>query len=286
MTINAIILVTCLFKLSIACLFPSDTERSFNSIVQYLVQEKSFPSGDILDVGAHTGDWACMYACFDLERTVRAVDPAPKLVSDMKCPHKNMFKYNYVISNRTGYMSLSSDTQWLANPSLGRRRLNELKVEIQTLDNLFLDIWKSHPSFLHIDVEGYELEVLQGSVKIIEQFKPIFSIEIHVLHDKSLAVELILFAEKYNYVIYMVNEVCGLFTDCRNFICFPSEGIDGKRRKHNNRLVMRPALDLAVGHGGLVKVNHNNIFEKFEKYKNIALPWHHTDSFTSSFKAN
>ena len=69
-----------------------------------------------------------------------------------------MMKHNFAVSNSSGYM------QWI-NASkvqfMGKKLENEMvgNVEIVTLDSLFLERWYSRPGFLHIDVEGCELQV-------------------------------------------------------------------------------------------------------------------------------
>jgi hypothetical protein len=53
-----------------------------------------------------------------------------------------------------------------------------------TLDQLIADR-KLKPSFIKIDVEGYEGEVLHGSMEVIKSCKPILMIEIEKRHNKK-----------------------------------------------------------------------------------------------------
>ena len=77
-------IVTIAFQLirasSQGCEYAGRTERSFNAIVFSLFKQGYLPAGDVLDVGAHDGSFSCMYACFDTNRTVHAVDPSPTMI--------------------------------------------------------------------------------------------------------------------------------------------------------------------------------------------------------------
>jgi FkbM family methyltransferase len=264
------------------CHFLAKTERSFNALTHSLFSDGYIPLGDVLDVGAHDGSWSCMYACFDLNRTVHAVDPSAKMLKAMHCPHPNMIKHHYAISNVTGWMKWSDH----AAQFMGKLEVQKQgEVEIQTLDNLFLTQWNTKPGFLHIDVEGYELDVLLGANQTINLHQPVFSVEIHVQEDKEFTVRLLHHIESLQYTIYMVNEICGLRLDCRNFLCFPNNHFQNHAliysHAHNKR-IMRPTLDVALRHSALVKVHSQNIFRKFETYEKSAIAWQETDTFSDN----
>ncbi len=56
---------------------------------------------------------------------------------------------------------------------------NQVQVEVDTLDRLVGTSQIPVPDFIKIDVEGYELEVLQGSQQTIADHHPVLFIEIH-----------------------------------------------------------------------------------------------------------
>lgn len=252
------------------CHYPAKIERSFNLITASLFQEGQIPPGDVLDVGAHSGGWSCMYACLDPARTVHAVDPSPKLIKRMRCPHANFKPHNAAIANRSGFMQFNSQA---GAGFVGAIESHESQqpgdVPIQTLDYLFLELWNSRPGFLHIDVEGFELEVLQGAHKVITQHQPVFSIEIHVVEKKDFTVELIRYAEDFGYSIFMVNEVCGMRVDCRNFLCFPPS----TPHVETAGSPIHPVLDLATRTNTMIPVTHATVFDVFETHKNSAKAW-------------
>jgi FkbM family methyltransferase len=213
------------------CLYSGRVERTLSALTLSLFHDGWLPPGDVLDVGAATGEWACMYACFDSQRKIFAVDPDIRNMNRCKAP--NVKYENYGIGNTTSSffypdsvqnngLSLELDTfKKNKDDTNSNNKIPGKTVTIETIDNLF-KIFQTRPSFLHIDVEGYELYALQGGNSVINKYHPIFTIECHVIENKDYTISLIKEAtEVLNYSCYMVNEVCGSRHDCRNYICFP-----------------------------------------------------------------
>jgi len=77
-------------------------------------------------------------------------------------------------------------------------------------------------AFAHFDVEGSELDVLQGAREVIARDRPIFTAEV--------ATGMTEYAEKLleeigllGYEAYAFAEKCGENRDCRNLICLPKD---------------------------------------------------------------
>ena len=69
----------------------------------------------------------------------------------------------------------------------GRKDLSEIKIEVESLDNLVKIHGLPHPDFVKIDVEGMELDVLHGMSEIINNCKPEMIIELHFTNDQRVA---------------------------------------------------------------------------------------------------
>lgn len=73
-------------------------------------------------------------------------------------------------------------------------------VKQLTIDSLVSER-NLRPSFMKIDVEGYEGKVLLGSVKVIEAFKPVLMVEIEKRHNKQF-MEIFSLLSSCGYVPY------------------------------------------------------------------------------------
>jgi len=77
-------------------------------------------------------------------------------------------------------------------------------------------------AYIHLDVEGFEFNVIKGSEQIIELFKPIISYEQHLETCDYKGLSLHLYNKGYN--IYLINEILpGCREDCRNLLAFPND---------------------------------------------------------------
>ena len=133
--------------------------------------------GDLcFDIGAHLGDR--VYALSKLGARVVALEPHPGLIRRLRRWYgnqKNITLVEQAVSNQPGTASLwisrltpsisTISHQWLTSVQRNRRFSTarweeEITVLVTTLDALIAQYGK--PVFCKIDVEGAELDVLQG----------------------------------------------------------------------------------------------------------------------------
>ena len=139
--------------------------------------------GAFLDVGAHIGNHTIGLS--DKFRHVYAFEPEKqnyrKLVRNIRInSKKNIKAVKCAVSDSEG-------TKWLniiENENCGHSLLVNYrgkteKVKVVTLDSFVKSIKISRINFMKIDVEGAELKVLQGAVKIIKKFHPTIMIELN-----------------------------------------------------------------------------------------------------------
>ena len=87
--------------------------------------------------------------------------------------------------------------------------LDEL-LKLKTIDNI---------GYIHLDVEGFESNVIKGAEWVIKKYEPLITFEQHLNTDNYLELSQLL--KNQNYEVYQIEEILkGNNIDCRNFIAF------------------------------------------------------------------
>lgn len=201
------------------CLTGSKTHDSEIRMTKFLLN--NIQAGDcFIDVGAHFGFYSLLASCLVTPRgKVYAFEPSPKSYKILKLnTHqiKNIEIHNLAISHSNKQMTFYEFPLHLSeyNTLELNQHINEnwykgqkpipLNVKSMSLDE-FLTIEMISPKFLKIDVEGFELEVINGCINYLEINSPILIIE-HLSsiqgNEKHLETNRILESLGYNtYVI-------------------------------------------------------------------------------------
>ena len=133
---------------------------------------KLLNSGDLLfDVGAHIGDKSQQF--LNKKRKVIMIEPLPKCVEELKSKfkdYKNIEILQKALGKKKGNTTLMINSKvptlstmsdhWKKGRFSNQIWDTKILVEMTTLDELI----KAYglPSYIKIDVEGYELDVLMG----------------------------------------------------------------------------------------------------------------------------
>ena len=86
---------------------------------------------------------------------------------------------------------------------------NGQKVELVKVDDFFKN---TKIDFIKMDIQGYEMEVLKGSIETIKKNKPILSISAYHLEEDIKNITKFILSLNMNYKMYLVNNE-GFFWD-------------------------------------------------------------------------
>jgi FkbM family methyltransferase len=142
-----------------------------------------------IDIGANVGLYTYRFAqCFG---QVEAFEPIPRCARIIASSRMgNVCLRNYALSNRCGKATLSipvtggPEADSLASLSNHFPDAKSLVVDLHTLDSFHF----SEVDLIKIDVEGHELEVLEGAMQTIDRELPTILVEVEQRHhpDKGI----------------------------------------------------------------------------------------------------
>jgi len=203
-----------------------DCEKYFRILVKYMY-DKSFldKSKNMIDLGAWIGDNTIPWA-INIPGTVFAIDPSTdniKYIDELVYLNNtpNVETICRCISDTNGYAYTTGDIKHAEFNAKG----GSIRVETTTLDALYHNKLIDNIGFMHLDVEGYEQNVLDGSLDVLRRFRPVVVWENHLRTDDFNKTNA--FFRELKYESFIINE---LFPhcrpDCRNFISFPTANPD------------------------------------------------------------
>ena len=159
--------------------------------------------GIFLDIGANIGNHTLFFSRI-ARRRVMAFEAIPenfevlKKNIEMNPASEPVEAFNFGLGSSNSYADFEQPN--LAEAGSFRRKKGSVagKIEIRRLDDVLRDADLKLPiAFMKIDVEGMELEVLQGAVEALKDHRPGLSIEIKTNKEYLQICE---FLEPFDYV--------------------------------------------------------------------------------------
>jgi len=210
---------------SIQFKYRDNHEILFRRINTFLIKNK-FIKNNIIDLGAWIGDNSIPWAK-NIDGIVYAIDPSPENCEFINKTCKlndiiNVKTLQHAISNKNELLTTNNDLQHCSfvygNPGLD----GNVKVHAVSLDYLYETKAIENIGYIHLDVEGMEYKVLEGSNTILEKCRPLISFEQHLEIDDYGTI--LSFFTVNNYTVFLIDEVMpGCRHDCRNSFAFPNE---------------------------------------------------------------
>lgn len=203
-----------------------------------------------LDIGANIGNHSIFFSKFF--KKVYSFEPHPKILPLLKYNVKNIRNikiFNYGLSDKKKKILISDGN----HHHLGGSSINAsgiTKIKVNKLDNIFKN---KKIDFIKIDVEGYELKVLNGCKKILKHNSAILNIEFDA-KDFNEKNSIIKFLKKNNYKYFY-------------FYSYNKNDFDGKIRNILFKIIIIMIRGIKEKKASIKNINE---FKKDQKYgKNI-----------------
>jgi len=170
--------------------------------------EKEFRLRDskeiFVDCGAYVGDTVEQYLyikegvfekIYAFEPESGNVNALSKRVERLKCEwniaNNKIYIINGAVGQKDGNLFIANDVGGLAAKVTDMASNNQIKV--YAIDSFFEDV---PVGFLKADVEGYELDVLEGAIETIKKYKPLLAICIY--HQSADLYKIPIFIKRLN----------------------------------------------------------------------------------------
>jgi FkbM family methyltransferase len=154
------------------------------------------PGDMAIDVGANIGIYTKLFSdCVGPSGSVHAIEPIPDTFGYLrhnvtKLGLKNVYLYPLAATNRNGIARMSVPLWHRGRKNIYEAHLDDsgdISTRLSRLDDLFAGM---KPSFIKIDVEGHEAEVLEGAVELLRNHRPALLVEVTSPKSEKLLLEL------------------------------------------------------------------------------------------------
>jgi len=165
---------------------PGDT-YIYNEVFRQEIYDRHYtltPTDIVLDIGAHAGFFSWKAA--QTARQIFAFEPSP---DNFKALETNTGQFPHVRRHNFALGSYEHTADlWLAPNNSGGHSLHKnlvnthtdsCKVRVKRLDDTIALVTTARVSFIKIDAEGAEAEIIKGGYGLISHDRPAMVIEIH-----------------------------------------------------------------------------------------------------------
>lgn len=162
------------------------------NLLEHLYAEAPF-GGAYIDVGAHIGNHTLYFAKY-LAEHVTAFEPNWAVMRHLRetATHnqlRNVSGYTIALGDKPEFRALyAPDVKNLGSCSLMREGTEIEQVYVDTLDRRMPMISFGHDlpvKLIKIDVEGFELQVLQGALETLRTYRPDLVVEASTAADRD-----------------------------------------------------------------------------------------------------
>lgn len=216
----------------------------------------------MLDIGANIGYYVLLESQINKNGEIYAVEPVPSNISLLNNNIElngieNVSSYQFAIGDKDGEETFYCyDKHNLCGfNKLDEKLTNEITVKKKSLDNFINSYIKKQPTFIRMDVEGYEYNILMNSTIIHNKNIPLkIFIELHS--------DLIGIKESFELIddLRMANfKLIAMFIEPEGYICSSIKSINYLRGK------------LKLPEFGYVGNCYEKLYESLYKIDNISL---------------
>lgn len=216
------------------------TEYPFE-IEAKLLRAIDFKDSVMLDIGANLGFYSAALEDIFGPDKIYLFEPLPELYQKLKYRFRESKVFDIALSNTSGRQKISVP---IINGRLYKTRatLNnhneidqtgskDIEISLRPLDFLVNDEIEGHIGLIKIDVEGHELQVIEGATDTIKGHQPLLLVEIEARHHSYPIEDIFRQIEGLGY--------SGFFVDIAEFRIKPVSEFDTHRDQNESAFKSR-----------------------------------------------
>jgi len=176
--------------------------------------ERNFRPASIIDIGANNGAWSRMAKKFFKDSDFYMIEPLTEMEESLAEFCKNNPGSKYFIcgagkQEETLYLTVGGENLTGSNFVFGeneflKKESKQRPVQIKTMDSLIENGEINPPEFVKMDIQGFELEALNGGQKLFDK-ADVFILETNCfefMKGVPLVHEVVLYFAERDFVIY------------------------------------------------------------------------------------
>jgi FkbM family methyltransferase len=159
--------------------------RTDDMYIPPIIIKNLHPKSTIIDIGAYNGDSVEMFlnSFRDIDQII-AFEPELNNFKNLNKKFKNdkrVIPQNQIISNKVQSYYISNDGA--ESKVHFKKSDNSIPIQSTTVDT-YCNKNNIIPNYIKMDVEGFEIQVIKGALRIIKEHKPLLAVSIyHIASD-------------------------------------------------------------------------------------------------------
>lgn len=170
---------------SLSILLAAGTSVDYESVLEVMYRRFLNEGDTVLDIGAHSGRHLSVFIELVKDVYVHAFEPLPVMTKELEEKYgdlKNVIIHNEALTTYVGEATFKFAKNVPSESGLKERMYNiddagvvDITVKTNMLDNYINNF--DRVDYIKIDIEGGEIDCLNGGQDFIKKFNPIISVE-------------------------------------------------------------------------------------------------------------
>ncbi|MEM5473909.1 FkbM family methyltransferase [Hoeflea sp. AS60] len=201
---------------------------------QHFVRHRNVDLATCLDVGANIGNHSLFFA--RMFKKVVSFEPNDRTFRLLKFNSEladNVVVVNYGLSNRTAELPAIVDDFNIGGARIADGETPNLLFNVVALDSFLAENPENKISFIKIDVEGHELEALEGAAQTLRAHRPLLAMEMRARKHRQKFLDVLDLISRHGYETAHVIDANPFLRDNARFLTMSlSEFRNGRAKNH------------------------------------------------------